>query len=178
MNTLTVEKLKLKALKIKEYGIGFIQIKLSEDQVMNFYTDKIPKFRNVESPHNHQRHFKSQVLNGTIYENVFYVEKGGNQEAYCGCGDVNGDINNKYSILGHFDKTYQIGDIYYRNKSIFHSVYAENDTVTLVTKMGKEKHDAIVLSDKIEHFESTLTTDELWDIVENILKRNYVPDII
>ena len=44
--------------------------------------------------------------------------------------------------------------------------------------MGKEKHDAIVLSDKIEHIESNLTIDELWDIVENILNRINVPDII
>ena len=44
--------------------------------------------------------------------------------------------------------------------------------------MGKDKHDAIVLSDKIEHMDSKLTIEELWDIVENILNRINVPDII
>ena len=178
MSSLTIDKLKFKAVKIKEYGIGFIQVKLSEDQVMNFYTDKIPKFSNVESPHNHQRHFKSQVLHGTIYENVYQVDQNGDQVAYCGCGNTDKEINSKFSILGNYNKIYKANDIYFRNKSIFHSVYADNDTVTLVAKMGKDKHDAIVLSDKIEHMESKLTIEELWDIVENILKRNYVPDII
>ena len=44
--------------------------------------------------------------------------------------------------------------------------------------MGKDTHDAIILSDKIEHMESKLTIEELWDIVENILNRINVPDII
>lgn len=176
---LNVDYLKNNSLSIKEFGIGFIQIKLNEKEVLNFYTDKVPKFDNNEAPHNHQRDFISRILFGSLEETLYHVfENDKGSYAYCGCGDINKNITEKYSYEIKEITYYNKGDMYYRHKNDFHSVAAINNTITFIVKDLDVKHDAIVIGEKIDHITSNMNEDELWDIVDNILKEAKINCII
>ena len=58
-----LDYLKANCKSIKNYGLGFIQVKF-EDINYNFYHRDLPKFNNYDSPHNHQRDFVSEVIKG------------------------------------------------------------------------------------------------------------------
>lgn len=166
-----IDNLKNNYVSIKEFGLGFVQIKLSDENVINFYTDRIEKFSNHEAPHNHQRDFKSIIYNGVLREVVYNIEINENgQSAYCGCGDTEKEIKDKFSFIEGNTYVHKKGDYYYRNNKEFHSVEAINNTITFITKLNLEsKIDAIILSDVIEYEMKKYTEEELWNIVEIIL---------
>lgn len=166
-----INNLKNNYVSIKEFGLGFVQIKLSDEHLINFYTDRIEKFTNHEAPHNHQRDFKSIIYNGVLREVVYNIEiDESGQSAYCGCGDIDKKVEEKFSFIEGNTYVHKKGDYYYRNKKEFHSVEALNNTVTFITKLNLEsKIDAIILADVIEYDMKNHTEEELWNIVEEIL---------
>lgn len=170
MNLLTVETLKNKAISIKEFGIGFIQIKLDNIQYINLYTDKVPLFSNSNAPHNHQEDFISRILSGAIVETMYDVFEGENgQSAFCGCGNTDSIITEKYSYIVKSINIHSQDEIYYRAKEDFHSVIASENTITLVTKVNPDNnHDAIIIANKSE-YNTKHTKEELWSIVEQML---------
>ena len=46
---------------------------MTESKVLNVYTDKVKKFDNYKSPHNHQRNFMLFILNGELTEQLYEV---------------------------------------------------------------------------------------------------------
>lgn len=163
--------IKNNAISIKSFGLGFIQIKLQDDISINVYLDDIFKFSNYESPHSHQRNFHSRILAGNLTEylyDVIIVDNG--SSAYCGCGDVEKEIDFQYRYKLKEMYSYDSGDSYIRNKDEFHSVSAINGTVTYIIKDMTEESDAIVISDKIHTGFNPNTNDEiLWESVKPYL---------
>ena len=133
----------------------------------------MPRFENDESPHNHQRDFVSEIIHGRIEETQYHVWE--NRESgltpFCGCGDTEKVISEKYDYELVKNEIYLKGQIYFVDKEDFHSVEADNNTITKVTKLNYDnKHDAIILAEKVEHVESGMSEDQLWNIVESILE--------
>lgn len=162
------QNIKQCAISIKTFGLGFIQIKISDDTNINVYLDDIFKFDDYDQPHSHQRNFYSKILAGELVEylyDVVIVDDG--MAAYCGCGDIDEPINQRYKYKLKEMHSYVNGDGYYRPKDDFHSVSGRNGTITLITKDMSNIHDAIVISSKngnneINHY----SVDELWRMVE------------
>lgn len=162
--------LKDHALSIKEFGLGFIQIKLDEAISLNVYTDKVKKFINYNSPHNHQRNFKSYILNGLLLERIYDVSLNENgQSAFCGCGDIDDVINEKYEVSSGHQMIYNKGDVYRRDKELYHTVEASDGTITLIVKDMSSKHNALVIGEKSVNLNYIFTENQLWDIVENYI---------
>lgn len=166
------KKLRDMSRSIKEFGLGFIQVKITSIQYLNFYTDKVSKFVNAESPHNHQNHFNSTILCGKLTEQMYDVsinECG--ESAFCGCGDVDKIITEKYVYTKADQNVYHKGDKYFRHRTEFHSVEAENNTVTHILKISDlDIYDAIVIGEKSEVPPSKYSEEGLWNIVDEIIK--------
>ena len=155
--------LKDNANSILEFGLGFIQVKL-QNVNFNFYTKKIEKFTDDQSPHSHQQDFVSEILTGELKEKL-YSTQDGSLSAYCGCGDTTLKLDNVgYVYLGGV--IHKKGDLYCRLKNEYHTVSATNNTVTKVFKVG-DKVDAFVFGEKHE-YETYKTEEELWEIVKEI----------
>ena len=164
------EAIRVDAKSIKTFGLGFIQIKISDDTTMNVYLDDIFKFDDSDRPHSHQRSFHSEIISGELIEylyDVAIVDDG--KSAYCGCGDVDKPINHRYKYRLKEMYSYMTGDNYFRHKDYFHSVSGKHGTITLITKDMMESHDAIVISDKKGNNElNHYSNDELWNMVESV----------
>lgn len=154
--------------RILEFGLGFIQVKI-QNVNYNFYTDKVGKFTDHESPHSHQQDFISEIIYGELREKLYSVHSG-DMKAFCGCGDTEKVIEDTYGYKEEQLLTYNSGDLYVRCKDDFHTVEALNNTVTKVVKFGN-KEDAIVIGDKKDYIGS-MSEDTLWNIVKEICKEN------
>lgn len=168
---LDISKFKESARSIKEFGLGFIQVKMSETELYNFYTDKVPLFKNASAPHNHEFTFTSKILSGVLVETLYKVkvDKDGGG-AFCGCGNTDKVITEKYQYYNDKVIVHSTGERYLRCKRTFHSVVAEPNTVTHVVKFPTPNPiDAIVIAEKVEYIPSNLSEDDLWSIVEEII---------
>lgn len=172
--------LKNNTISIKEFGLGFIQLKMTESKVVNVYTDKVKKFDNYKSPHNHQRNFMSFILNGELTEQLYEVSVNENGiGAFCGCGNVDQEIHEKYEVSTGHVLVHSKDDYYLRQKETFHTVEAKDGTITLVIKnLIKPKHDAIVIGEKGEEYISKYSESELWSIVEEYFDVDILSKIV
>ena len=170
-NILDIFKLKESAHSIKEFGLGFIQVKMSETELYNFYTDKVHMFKNATAPHNHEFGFTSRILLGVLVETLYNVEVNDcGESAFCGCGDTDKVIAEKYVYSVDRVLVHSVGEQYIRHKRKFHSVIAEPNTVTHLIKLPTlNPIDAIVIADKVDYVSSDLSEGELWGIVEDII---------
>lgn len=144
---------------IKNFGLGFIQIKMNNGLLFNVYKDELPKFKNVSSPHNHQSDFTSTVLHGFVFETIFDVTEG-DKPAFCGCGsDV--EITETYYYHQIDLNMYQQGSTYLRTHNEFHSITADNNTITMVTEFGDVSTHAIVIGRKTHEVIPQIPEEEL-----------------
>lgn len=153
---------------VLEFGLGFIQVKI-QNVNYNFYTDKVCKFTDHESPHSHQQDFISEIIHGELREKLYSVYSG-DVKAFCGCGDTDKVIEDTYEYKEEQVLTYSSGDLYVRCKEDFHTVEALNNTVTKVVKFGN-KVNAIVIGEKSK-YNTSLSKNDLWNIVKEICKEN------
>lgn len=149
---------------IKNFGLGFIQIKMNNGLLFNVYKDDLPKFKNVSSPHNHQSDFTSTILHGFVFETIFDVTKG-DKPAFCGCGsDI--EITETYDYNTIDFRMYQQGSTYLRIHNEFHSIAADNNTITMVTEFGDVLSEAIVIGDKTHEVILQIAEEELLIMVK------------
>lgn len=144
---------------IKNFGLGFIQIKMRNGLIFNVYKDELPKFENVSSPHNHQSDFTSTVLHGFVFETIFDVIEG-DKPAFCGCGSDT-DITETYDYHTIDLNMYQQGSTYLRTHGEFHSITADNNTITMVTEFGDVLTHAIVIGRKTHEVIPQIPEEEL-----------------
>ena len=150
---------------IYNYGLGFIQVKCGEINY-NFYHDVLPVFNSASSPHSHQRDFVSEVIKGKLQE-VLYDVLEGDKAAYCACGNLMADDRmldfRIKDVLVHKE-----GDLYLRGSEEYHSVKSAHGTVTKVVKYGN-KVNAYVIAPRETEMLPTLTNEECWKLVEEVL---------
>lgn len=147
---------------IKEFGLGFIQIKIDNFNY-NFYTDKVKKFDNYDMPHNHQTNFISEVIKGELVEYIYDLTPG-EEILNCVCGNP----ENKLKDVNYLFKEkiiHKQGSLYFRNKQHFHSVEAVN-TITKVMKIG-DKTDAFAFGQSVDYIKDK-TEEDLWKIVKEM----------
>lgn len=73
----TIDELRAKAKKYNSephwFGLGFVQLKLSDTERMHFWIPEIPR-REREEIHNHRYDFDSTVLAGTLMHEVYHLD--------------------------------------------------------------------------------------------------------
>ena len=75
-STTLLEYLQQEAQEIYSFGLGFIQVKVDNINY-NFYHKDLPKFSDVEKPHNHQQDFVSEIIKGRLNETTYFTKNGG-----------------------------------------------------------------------------------------------------
>lgn len=158
------------AKEIKEFGLGFIQVKIDNINY-NFYTDEVETFSNANQPHNHQLAFTSEILHGELTEHLYDVQEDDNGIILqCACGDISKEskkLNNAYRET----ITHKKGDIYFRDSNEFHTVKALSGTITKVVKNNEDKIDAFVFG--TPEYDYKQSSRDLWTIVKDMIKDMY-----
>lgn len=70
-NLLDYDWIRRNAQLIHYFGLGFIQVKLSADVRMHFYTDRIDPTVTEEEIHNHRYDFRSDVIRGMLQHKLY-----------------------------------------------------------------------------------------------------------
>jgi len=166
---MTFSEVRERAMSIKTFGLGFIQIKLSNSSCINVYLDNIIKFDDAEAPHSHQRSFISTILYGNLTEYIYDVKiVNDGMSAYCGCGNTDNPITQRFRYVLSEMHSYNKGYSYHRHKDDFHSVSATHGTITLINKDMSDIHDAIVISEfKEQRSSNSYNETDLWNMVES-----------
>lgn len=164
---------------IHAFGLGFIQIKLTDNIRIHFYSNKVTLTPSDEEVHNHRYNFKSTVLKGNLVNKIYSVskEKNGNfilENESCNPNvdkkNHNKSLVSKPKLITQFSTSK--GESYYIDKDTYHQVKALDGTVTLLEREPIEKEFAqIVYEKKICPFSVNLNEKVLWEIVEEIIRR-------
>lgn len=178
MIELSIDWIKENNVKIHYFGLGFIQVKLNNFERLHFYTTQLAKTIDEEEIHNHRYNFVSTIIKGEFSQSIFEVEN-----------DINGsyfltkescDENNKIvfpkepvNVVKIFSQKYLENNSYYMNNNTFHTVDAEDGTITHLKRSGYLKEFADVVFDKNKNlicpFSIKVSENDLYDIIKNML---------
>lgn len=178
MQTLSYEWVKTKATMIHYFGLGFIQVKLRPTRRMHFYTDQLPTIMPGEEVHNHRYQFKSHILKGVLYNELFAAVQGDEfvrtQVSCTPDHSLSPDITVELvglQSLGKFKLT--TGCQYLMEHGTFHRVEAKN-CVTLLERGDYLKEHAEVIrsttTKPVCPFSQKIPEETLWNIVEKMLR--------
>lgn len=157
------------------FGLGFIQVKISDTQRYHFYTNRIPRY--VEHPHNHRYSFQSEILCGNLNE-ILYEPIYGDTHfiSTSNCMPKNSnDLNIKVPVgLKQRESiTHKTGEVYVRIPTDIHTVEATEDTITFLTKTSEPIFkEAFFIYEKNDEplcpFSKKYDESELWGIVKEM----------
>lgn len=192
---LDIDYLKTNCQRLYFFGLGFIQVKLNDSERVHFYTDVFPKTTVEEEIHNHRYNFESQIVKGTITQEIFscHLDSEVNslitkQELFS--NHLNGDC--KFcltketcnpAIKKEFEKqactikllqrhTFVAGSSCWTDHNTFHRVEANNAITYL--KRGpymKDEGDVIYPANITPAcpFSVKVSDDELWEVIGKML---------
>lgn len=183
MTSLSVDYFRDHHKMIHFFGLGFVQVKMSEDVRYHFYHPQFQGF--VETPHDHRYWFRSEVLRGSLENRIW---RWGNWEDPSGKRPFNGEKRATVctpdgSEAEPFPRTRircdeltsfttKAGSGYFMEEDAFHQVFASasEPCVTRLTRGPKTKEFATVLQldgyPEACPFSKNLAVDALWEIVE------------
>jgi len=177
---ISIDELKSQCLKIHFFGLGFIQVKVSDSQRYHFYVPDLPSF--TDHPHDHRYWFRSEVLRGSLRNIIWELdvppEEGGERrvQRYDSCSSEDPSPKKKYITWAGVTTSFTTheGSGYLMPINVFHQV--EPLTLPCVTRISrgpKEKRFARVL-DPIGHdyvcpFSQVIEEDTLWEHVRQAL---------
>lgn len=180
--------LKKHCQKIHFFGLGFIQIKISESSRWHFYSYKLPAY--VEHPHNHRYDFKSTIFRGEFSQVIYKVDFHSllsSMDDYIPTHDL-WDVSCKEGEepkLAHAHRVYPIpifhvnltaGDSYQIDKDTYHTFepLVLGEGITIVERDRVLKDRAQVLQPQGQPltcpFSQKYEEEYLWSIVEEMLK--------
>ncbi len=179
INEIKIEDLKKNYQMIHYFGLGFIQLKLSDTYRLHFYTDRINKILDEEEVHNHRYDFTSYVLKGKFNMKLFKTIEGNEftiDDEDCQNHDGQEIVTDKkvetYGIQKISENNYSAGDSYWLEKDTFHRVKGD-ECITLLERGEVAKKYAQVLTpinkSKVCPFSKKIEEEELWKIVEEML---------
>ena len=177
LKNITLDYLKKRHTKIHYFGLGFIQIKLTQNTRIHFYTDLLPPIIGKEEIHNHRYDFTSIILFGNLTQETFTITNGNThiqQDESCIEGETMKDTIGTYcgvSLSGI--QNFAQSSSYFIDHTTFHRVYS-NNAITFLERSDYKKEFAEVLRPKNISptcpFSKKVPEEELWKIVEMILE--------
>lgn len=172
-NLLNIDHLrKVSVRPPQHFGLGFIKVKISENERVNFYSTKISKLSNsVENPHTHKYSFESHILKGTLYQNIFHMRDGDQYKvreldckpSYC---TVIREFTANLRTMAAIKHTE--GDWYRMYPDAIHSVCADFCITHFTIIENNINPTALAFGDN-DPYESTLTENDCWDIISSML---------
>jgi phosphoribosyl-ATP pyrophosphohydrolase len=165
------------------FGLGFVQLRLSDTVRMHFYDDSL-KTVSEEEVHDHRYNFTSKILRGTLTQTTYDFVPNSSMSLFSAthiksevsCNPNAPIKNNSVAVLGilksYYTATYAAGSSYTIGADVLHTVDS-SDAITLLTRHPTFKDYAIVAKrinvDSTCPFANPLTPDECWNLISRKL---------
>lgn len=162
--------------RIYNFGLGFIQVVLSDDTRAHFYSGSVP--RTNEEIHNHRYNFTSEIIKGNFIQEKYILVPGDSHLLTNESCSKERELSNVISIetgVALADRSeYCQGETYSIYFNEFHKVDYVGNTITFLTRSKIITDYAQVIfqkgQEKICPFSNRLENDILFQQVEAIIK--------
>lgn len=173
---LDIDWLKKNHQMIHYFGLGFIQLKVTDTIRLHFYTVELPKIVDDEEIHNHRYSFTSRIMKGSMYNYLYEVVPGlGYEKVPETCNpniEVPDDVKKEACTFRYCG--YQLmtkGSQYCIEHHQFHKVKATH-CITLLIRGPYEKQYAEVIrpfgAKAVCPFSVKLPETRLWEVVDSM----------
>lgn len=173
-----LDALKQYHTKIHFFGLGFIQIKITETLRFHFYTKKLQSIMPVEEVHNHRYDFTSYILKGELTQRIYRPVPGETHIIVdVDCREAETPDPRRHARIMWtpqlmLSSRLDAGSEYTLPNFVFHQV--ESDfCVTRIEREPVMKERAGVLrklgTEPVCPFSKKVPDDTLWEIVEDML---------
>lgn len=178
MNYLDIDVLRSLGAEPKWFGLGFIQMKISDSRRLHFYSEHHTSQMPEEEIHNHRYRFTSVILKGSLENQLYSVKEnpsGDYVRVDVSCDPANPIESTPVSVEVERISTTKMpkGASYSVLADVYHRVRAVENTVTHLHRGRVEKQFAQVVrpsaSEMMCPFETTMTTDQCWEIIRDVL---------
>ena len=157
------------------FGLGFIQLRMDDTRRFHFWHPDISVTHYDNEWHDHRYNFSSQVIVGSITNEVAFCEETpeGNLEVWEVCCEGNG-AEYKTNANVHYQTRFTTheGNAYFIHMNSLHKVNAEK-TMTLQHRYSREyKLKARVVSEKYASpnpFTASLPEPRIWEIIRDVV---------
>lgn len=170
-----LDELKKEAKLIHYFGLGFIQVKLSDTTRMHFYTAMLPPIIAEEDLHDHRYDFSSGILHGTLRQEIFALTEGDShilEEESCKENTPMVKPGVPCGIKKIHEQEFTKGSSYVIDHDTFHRISA-TDAITFIKRGDYKKEFARVAHantvPKVCPFSKKIPEGELWEIVEAMI---------
>lgn len=182
---LNLDWLRQNCEKIHCFGLGFIQLKLKQPdgsprKRIHFYSKDLPITAGIEDVHNHRYGFTSEILRGVLgqkfYRIVDHEKTHVLEKESCNSLIKIEDEGRICGIKMISEHCHSAGCCYRLTSDTFHRVYS-NFAITMLT-LGHIVCDHAEVVRKLNQpkvcpFSVNMPENDLWDIVDSLLKVNY-----
>lgn len=180
---LDLDTLKKNCKMIHAFGLGFIQLKLSEDTRLHFYVPEVNKTGGDTESHNHRYGFTSRIVKGYLTNELYAFKPTmiGNYLMVNEACDPNKPKSTKdpergkLILLASHEMT--AGSVYTMEQDTLHMVRTERAITYLMRHPGEFKDFAQVVHhesvDLICPFSANMPEKDLWEIVEREINESY-----
>jgi hypothetical protein len=164
------------------FGLGFIQLKLNNEERVHFYHPDLPPIVNYEEEiHDHRYHFHSKILKGSLNNRIYLFEADKNgqhlsQKESCDEKIILTD-EQKEPVKGNLnlfaEMIYTENQSYYMDFHSLHTVQTEH-CITWLKRSNYMQNLATVIrpmeAEKICPFSKKIDEKTCWDIMYQCLK--------
>lgn len=180
---LDFEYLKQHSKLIHSFGLGFIQIKLSDTLRVHVYCKEVVITTSPQDLHDHRYNFHSTILKGALTNEIYFLAEGGSfimRKETCKASSrlASADLKPEFCSIKLLNKVFMAhGSSYFMEKDTIHRVEASR-CISLVKRDLPSKDLALVISsrsslDYVCPFFIRVAESELWKIVKKELKDVY-----
>jgi len=162
---------------IHYFGLGFIQLKIDKNTRLHFYNKKLPPIVSKEDIHNHRYDFTSEILLGTLIQEIYEVVPGDTHYLEDESCQVDVKVESKPKLCSVQMSSRHIHSpksSYLISHTTFHRVYCDFECITLLNRTDYKKQLAQVIRPiegaKVCPFSQKVKEEYLWNIIEEMLK--------
>jgi hypothetical protein len=162
------------------FGLGFIQLKMTNDSRLNFYHPDVMPILDEDEIHDHRYDFHSKVIKGRLENEIFdYNSLLFSDYILCEVSCKKEDAGKEpveirevepHKVCGF---SCSAGDSYDLENFMFHRIKYPVPTITLLTRGPIKKEYAHIIKHKdspaVCPFSKKMSDEEIWEIIEQIV---------
>lgn len=181
----SIDTLKSYGVDPQYFGLGFIQLKITDDTRLHFYHDDLPVL--AEEPHDHRYGFTSYVLKGKFIQEFYSFcpdKKGVWEKVNVSCDPANPSPDDR--IVGTLETLatceFNPGDAYDINSSTLHTVAGKNNAITYLCRNAIEKEFPYIVrligAASVCPFSKPISVPKCWDMIEDMITEPEQPGLL
>lgn len=173
---LNIDRLKSYGVDPAYFGLGFIQLKITKNSRLHFYHNDLPVI--AEEPHTHRYDFRSYILQGTFYQDIWKFDPcpvGEYEMTNVSC-DPNIDVPPATldgTLEWVLETEHLAGSEYKINKGTLHTVRAKDNCVTYLIRNEPELDFPWLVRKKGEDmvcpFSQPIPPEQCWEMIEDMI---------